>query len=678
MTTSFPVSERAHGGLALPALARRRALAAVAPMAPLGAAMLLWILSLPAVDVDSVGEYGLLTELPLAWYVALGTLVLGAATAACTQRASGWTTAAYVCAVVVVLYATVPLVADAPTFAWTYKHIGVTRLIGLEGGVDTTVDIYNRWPGFFALTAVFSKLAGLPNPVSYAGWSEPLFAILNALLVAAIARAVAPGVRVAGLAALLFTLANWVGGQYFSPQALGFTLSLALMLVILRTLSTTGGARRSMDLVERLTRRPQRQLLLAEPLRWGRGTGLALVLFLDGVIVATHQLTPYLLVLQVGALVAFGAVRPRWLPAAMLVLAVAYLLPHLGYLQRDYAVFAGFNPLANATGPTQAWDLDPVPGKRLQGSATTLLTLTVWALAFVAVARLARLGLARRALPLLGAAFAPLVVLLVQDYGNEATLRVILFSTPWCAVLIAWAISTAQRPAIRHVAGVLTPAALAPLFVAAFFGAHELYVVPRGEVRASEHFYAEARAGSALVTASVGFPGNVGPRYELMRRGELLADDRFRRRPLGDEDVPAVIASIREISQRGYVAFSTSQERYVETFQLTPPGALGRLEAAIAASPRFRLWHATDDARLYELVPAPRREAGPPAVSAPRGAVKPRVYRIKRGDTLSEVSARYLGRGSRWPEIAELNGLDSELLIPGETIRLPSKARSEP
>lgn len=118
--------------LAVPAL--RRALLAIAPVAPLTAALVLWSLSLLAIDVDLLGEYGLLRELPLAWYVALGALVLGAATAASARRPTGWVIAAYVAAVVIVVYATVPLVAEAPRFAWTYKHIGVTRLTGLEGG----------------------------------------------------------------------------------------------------------------------------------------------------------------------------------------------------------------------------------------------------------------------------------------------------------------------------------------------------------------------------------------------------------------------------------------------------------------------------------------------------------------------------------------------------------------
>jgi LysM repeat protein len=140
------------------------------------------------------------------------------------------------------------------------------------------------------------------------------------------------------------------------------------------------------------------------------------------------------------------------------------------------------------------------------------------------------------------------------------------------------------------------------------------------------------------------------------------------------------VASVREIAEKGYVAFSTSQARYVATYQLAPPGALGRLESAVATSPRFRLWHATEDARLYELLPdsrpaaaAPVIDPSPPAAPGARNAAPPRVYRIEPGDTLSEISARFLGSSTRWAEIAELNHLDPKRITPGETIRLPSR-----
>lgn len=49
-----------------------------------------------------------------------------------------------------------------------------------------------------------------------------------------------------------------------------------------------------------------------------------------------------------------------------------------------------------------------------------------------------------------------------------------------------------------------------------------------------------------------------------------------------------------------------------------------------------------------------------------------RVYRVKAGDTLSSIAAAKLGKASRWPEIAKLNGLrDPNKLTVGQRLRLP-------
>lgn len=55
-----------------------------------------------------------------------------------------------------------------------------------------------------------------------------------------------------------------------------------------------------------------------------------------------------------------------------------------------------------------------------------------------------------------------------------------------------------------------------------------------------------------------------------------------------------------------------------------------------------------------------------------KGADRNRVYVVKRGDTLSAVAARQLGRANRWPEIAELNSLrDPNRLRVGQRLRMP-------
>jgi hypothetical protein len=50
----------------------------------------------------------------------------------------------------------------------------------------------------------------------------------------------------------------------------------------------------------------------------------------------------------------------------------------------------------------------------------------------------------------------------------------------------------------------------------------------------------------------------------------------------------------------------------------------------------------------------------------------PKAFTVGHGDTLSSVAARELGDYTRWPEIADLNGLrDPDRLTVGQTLRLP-------
>jgi hypothetical protein len=582
----------------------------VAWLLPLVGGVVLWALSLSSISVDGLGQYGLLPELPIAWFLALLVLVSGAVASTLTSRPNGWIIAAYVGAVIVVLYATVAAVSDVPQYAWTYKHVGVAHFFENEGRVNLNVDIYNRWPAFFALAAVFSKLSGVADPIDYAAWSEVCFALLDAFLVGLIARAFVPDVRVAGVAALVFSLVNWVGATYFSPQASAFALALGAMLVVLRSSSSYAGSyRRLAPLVGRFIRRPadDEHDQVATPLWWPRTAAHGLILLLVAVMAATHQLTPYVIVLQVGALTVLGVVRPRWLVFALAAITIIYLAPNFAWTERNYGLLSGLNPAHNAERQTTLNGLDPVAGKVLNAHISQLLTLAMFGLAVLSAVRLAFVGRVRQALTLCAIAFAPFVVLLGQSYGGEAVLRVILFGSPWCALLVAFALAT-LKPRLRIVTSFVVAVGMAAGFVCAYFGASELNIVTPGEVAASEYYYSHAPVGSVLLNAATGFPSRSGARYPLMRGPEgdstpnVIQNQEFRHRPLGAADIPAVIQVMHNYANRGFMVFSSSQDRYTDTYRLAPPNALRSLEAAIAASPRFRLWYRNSDARIYRLI----------------------------------------------------------------------------
>lgn len=50
-----------------------------------------------------------------------------------------------------------------------------------------------------------------------------------------------------------------------------------------------------------------------------------------------------------------------------------------------------------------------------------------------------------------------------------------------------------------------------------------------------------------------------------------------------------------------------------------------------------------------------------------------RTYTVKKGDTLWNIAARELGKGSRFTEIIKLNGLRSTIIYAGKQLKLPNK-----
>lgn len=49
-----------------------------------------------------------------------------------------------------------------------------------------------------------------------------------------------------------------------------------------------------------------------------------------------------------------------------------------------------------------------------------------------------------------------------------------------------------------------------------------------------------------------------------------------------------------------------------------------------------------------------------------------RVHTVVKGDTLWDIAALYLGKGSRYPEIKKLNGLTSNVIYSGWKLKIPN------
>ena len=603
-----PADGREPPGWRNPAWARidRGSLPTLVPILSIAVALALWVIALRQVGDPHLGQYGLLPGLPAIWYVALALAVLGTTASLLTPAPHAVAIVAGIGAITLILFGTIPALYEFPQYSWTYKHLGVVRLIETRGQVDPNLDIYNRWPGFFAPAAVLTSIAGVANPVTYAAWAEVFFSWIDALMIAAVVWSVTRSKRIAGGAAMLFIIGNWVGQNYYSPQAFSFVLALACILPLMSALATQGAdvARRTLGTVGRVTR-SSRQALASPPTFASPQSAVILIVVVYAAIVASHQLSPYVVIAQVGLLGALSLIRPRWLVAVLALMAFSYLFANYAYLREHFGILSSLDPFNNASASSRPAG-HPSAGKDLATRASILLTGGVWLGALVSYARLSRQGLSRQALPLLVLAFAPAAILLAQSYGGEATLRVILFSFPWCVALIAWALFTIRGQIGRSLALVTVAATMTVLLVIAFFGQAGLTVMRPGDVRASDYLYTHAAAGSAVVLASDNFPASYGARYSLLSKNAggsppvLLTRPEFSGRIPTARDLPAIESKIRDYGRHGYLVFSSTEQTFIEIMGTSPRTTLPRLETLIAHSSRFRRWYSKDGVRIYE------------------------------------------------------------------------------
>jgi len=525
--TEYPLSRmRAAGGREG---LRRYRMKALIPWLVLAAAVAMWVLGLATTNHERLGDFGLLRELPPVWYGALGIVVAVCVWGVVARKApSNRLMCAAVTSLVLMLYATAGLLADAPRYPWTYKHIAVTNLITATGHVDPSIDIYNRWPGFFSLSALLGEAMGYRFAIDYAAWAETGFALVDAVLVLAIVRTFSSRARVYWTATLVFTLSNWVNQNYYAPQSFSYSLYLAMCLVALTFLrhapagwmTAVEGRIRKSRLVQRL--RKGRPAALAE--RWEqRGTysqalAVAAILALQAVIVVSHQLTPYIAVLGLFPLFFAGYFKPRWLGPVLLMIALLYLVPNVEYIRSKYGLFSGFNLFAN-TGYKPPETESVVLGQWVLTGQTlarlaVVLTLMTGLLAVAGFIRRLLGGQVRTTLVVAWLAFAPVLGLFAQSYGGEARFRVYLFALPWLSIGVAWLFWSGpvrSRKAIVGAASALV--AMAMLFTVVHFQPEADYRVSRNDVAASQWLDVNVKAGDLVFDSKSFFPLLIGPNY---------------------------------------------------------------------------------------------------------------------------------------------------------------------
>ncbi|MET1232075.1 MAG: hypothetical protein ABWY52_04395 [Candidatus Limnocylindrales bacterium] len=556
------------------------------------------------VDLGPVNDFGLVSVLPPFMYIGLALLAVAFGAMLARERFPTWLAVGLVILTIFMLYGVAPAIEGELRFAPAWRHLGLVEFMSREGLVRPSLDAYHNWPGLFGLIAFVSAVTGVTDLVGFATWAPVWFNLMFLPALMLVVSALTDDRHILWLSIWLFYLTDWIGQDYFAPQAVGFFLFLVVLAMLLRWLGHRELRDPSGDveagrflLVRRFLARildvgPMPASALS-PVRRAALMGLLLAVFVF--MVASHQLSPFFVVAAAAALFVLRRVPWATLPAVMVMiiatwvtfLAVAFLIGH-------------FQNVAGYVG-TLAESLAANLTSRLQGSPDHVAIIYVRIGATIVVWALAAIGLGRRLLQgrwdvvALALAAAPFPLFLVQAYGGEMLLRIYFFALPFVAFFIACAVLPKARQAgptsmaTLAIVSVLGLALMGSLMLTRY-GNERLEHFTADEIAAVSELYRIAPEGSLLVGLTPNLPWK-NQRYE-----------QYRYKPSGDDvtfgDVEVVLNEMRLHEGNAYLILSRSQQAYVEMILGAGPGEWDAFERALMATGEFSIIFENDDAMI--------------------------------------------------------------------------------
>lgn len=595
-----------------------------APGLLVACAALLWILSLGRINVRAMSDLGLVSVLPVSFFAALVIIVAGFCLTLTQPRFSERLALLHVVILILILYATTALVEEQSRFSVTYRHLGFIEYIVRTGQSNGALDAYFNWPAFFVLSAFLTRIAGVQDLLGLTAWAPAIFNLLYVGPLVMLLRAGTRNRRRVWLGVWFFYLCNWIGQDYFSPQAFNFFLYLVILGIllmyfpVLRGAAPFAGRHLGAVLPVRLSgllrpgATPQGYVTVG-PAQRASLVGLVVILF--AVSVASHQLTPFALLSSVTMLVVFNRCTLRTLPVTMLVMvatwisfmAVGYLSGHLG------VVLQGMGSLHGAISANVT--------QRLHGSAEhafivnirLALTLIVWVGAGVGAVRVLRRDSSAWAYVLL--ALAPFPLLAGQAYGGEMLLRVYLFALPAVVFFLAALFFAPARPdtmswrtgAVGLMSWRTGAVGLASLFLLtgftfARYGNERMDYMTNRDVQAVHQLYHVAPLGSLLVGLSNDIPWKYKD-FELYHYATIddLAPAQ-RARVYEQHDITPVLGVMRSLkSHPVYLIVTRSERAQMTLFYGMSAAQMRQLQQAVSQSPALRLIYDNGDAQIYAL-----------------------------------------------------------------------------
>ncbi len=556
----------------------------------------LWALGMTTLELGGITDLGLVSVLPVS--AVIGLILLCVSYSLTLRRDAGTAvTLVHVVALIVMLFSIPAIVEEVPRFNVAWRHVGITEVLSRTEQIDPLIDAYFSWPGFFAISAFLTEAAGLNSTLDIVAWAPVAFNLLYLSPVLLILRAATPDRTVIWFGLWIFYLANWIGQDYYAPQAYGYFIFL---LIIGLLLTYFGGDGRPMWPIPRryfagamAISRPR----LAAPQRAGL---LALILVMFGALSASHQLSPFAVVGVVMVLVVLGRITLSGLPAAMIVVLGTWLsYMTVTYLQGHVSDMIARIGSVDTTVAANLTD-------RFRGSTEHVAVIVVRSASSVALWSLAGVGSVRQLmsgrtdLTWTILAGAPFTLLLLQSYGGEILLRVYLFALPFMSLLAASALLGPRARSPRRVLSAVLAGSLLflALFMVSRYGNERMDMITPDEAAGMAELYEIAPIDSQLVALSE----NVFWKYrgyELYHYA-VVTDDVL------ELDVPAIVETMRERpGSAGYLIVSRAQLAALQLSYSLPAERWDELRAELARTPGVRIDYHNEDVTIYATSPTP-------------------------------------------------------------------------
>ncbi|MEU2063394.1 lipopolysaccharide biosynthesis protein [Streptomyces sp. NPDC013455] len=586
------------------------------------ALVLYWVpaLRLDEADLDRMGGLGLVSVLPpptpagAALMIAVFGALLG------RRREHRALLLVTLVATVVSLHALPAVIETEPRFPTAWQHLGFLDHIDRTGSAVPDLDARWSWPGFFAVAAFVGRACGVGDFTEVIRWWPTVLQLAYLPPLFLLTRALRASWRAKWTGVWIFALSGWVGQDYFSPQGFTYLLYLVFVAVLLVWF-------RPPRVIWRRLRPGEAEV---EPVdRRGRAALLLLLIGLYAATVPAHQLTPFVMLGVLTALVLAGRSELRGLPLLFAVLVAVWI----GFLAEPYwsghfdELFGGVGGVGGNVSTSVSGRIEGgSPAHKLVLYARVLLAGSVLALACWGWWRRRRHLFRERSLPIL--AFVPFLGFGMQSYGGEMALRVFMFAVPGAALLGGLALfprtggaGRERRPLLAPVAALLTGLLLMGGFLVARWGNEPFERTRPGEVAAMDWVYAHDRPTVRLLWLSPDPVADVTPALPWGARDMERVTYVPTAAPADPAAVSGLVEALREAGPNSYLMVNRGQLTYLELDAGFPADWAPRLITHLDGRPELTRVLANEDVTVY----APRARPAGPVPRPDPGPIGPQV-----------------------------------------------------